>query len=86
MNMLDVLRDWVNDIWIMDFEEFVETLDFNAIAFELVHEENQPRCILSVIKIADDYFMVIEDTDYDHPVEVKHVKPQVVTKTEYIEL
>lgn len=86
MNTLDLLRDLVDDAWAMDFEEFKDILDFNAIAFQLVHEENQHLSINYVIQIQGEFFIIIEHTEYDRPLEIKQVKPHIITKIEYIEI
>lgn len=84
--MIDVLRDLIDEQWIMNFEEFEEALDFSNIPFELIHESRHHGLNDYVIKIEESYFIAFEYTSYDRRIEIKKVKPQVVTRTEYIEV
>ena len=86
MRMLDVLRDLVDESSVFFADELPALLDDNSIAWRREHEFFIGDFYCLIIEINDEYFQFNEDERMRNILDVIQVKPNIVTKTEYIEV
>ncbi len=86
MKMLDILRDIIEESNLYYADDLPEALDDNQISWRREHEYFTGNMYSLVIEINDEYFQFSEDVDNLEFLDVIQVKPNIVTKVEYVEV